>query len=80
MVRLREGVLRGPQNLTSARMVTNADTVPIAIVGAGGRMGRMLVQAVCAEGDMSVAAAVEREDAPHLGADAGTVAASARSV
>ena len=55
-------------------MVTSADTVPIAIVGAGGRMGRMLVQAVCAEGDMSVAAAVEREDDPHLGADAGTVA------
>ena len=55
-------------------MVTSADTVPIAIVGAGGRMGRMLVQAVCAEGDMSVAAAVEREDDSHVGADAGTVA------
>ena len=60
--------------MTGARVETSADTVPIAIVGAGGRMGRMLVQAVCAEADMSVAAAVEREDDPHVGADAGTVA------
>ena len=60
--------------MTGARVETSANTVPIAIVGAGGRMGRMLVQAVCAEADMSVAAAVEREDDPHVGADAGTVA------
>ena len=37
-------------------------------------MGRMLVQTVCAEEDLSVAAAVEREGDPHVGADAGTVA------
>ena len=50
------------------------DTIPIAIVGAAGRMGRMLVQAVHAEAGVTVAAAVEREDDPHIGADAGTVA------
>ena len=50
------------------------DTIPIAIAGAAGRMGRMLVQAVHAEAGMAVAAAVEREDEPHVGADAGTVA------
>ena len=60
--------------MTSASVDSGADTVPIAIVGAAGRMGRMLVQAVCAEGDMSVEAAVERQDDPHVGADAGTVA------
>ena len=50
------------------------DTIPIAIAGAAGRMGRMLVQAVHAEAGVTVAAAVEREDDPHIGADAGTVA------
>ena len=55
-------------------MDSSRDAVPIAIVGAAGRMGRMLVQTVCAEVDMAVAAAVEREDDPHVGADAGMVA------
>ena len=50
------------------------DTIQVAIAGAAGRMGRMLVQAVHAEAGTAVAAAVEREDEPHVGADAGTVA------
>ena len=50
------------------------DTIPVAIAGAAGRMGRMLVQAVHAEAGTAVAVAVEREDEPHVGADAGTVA------
>lgn len=60
--------------MTGARADSGADTAAVAIVGAAGRMGRMLVQAVCAEDDMSVAAAVEREDNPQVGVDAGTVA------
>ena len=50
------------------------DTIPVAIAGAAGRMGRMLVQAVHAEAGMTVAGAVEREGEPQVGADAGTVA------
>ena len=40
------------------------NTIPITIVGAAGRMGRMLVQAVHAEAGVAVAGAVEREDTP----------------
>lgn len=60
--------------MTDPNVASSADTIPIAIAGAAGRMGRMLVQAVCAEADMSVAAAVEREDSSFVGADAGAVA------
>ena len=55
-------------------MDSSADTLSVAIVGAAGRMGRMLVQTVHAEADISVAAAVERKDDAHVGADAGAVA------
>ena len=60
--------------MTVANDNSRADTIPVAIVGAAGRMGRMLVQTVHAETGMSVSAAVEREDAPLVGADAGAVA------
>lgn len=60
--------------MTVANDNARADTIPVAIVGAAGRMGRMLVQTVHAETGMSVSAAVEREDDPLVGADAGTVA------
>ena len=60
--------------MTVASESPGADTIPIAIVGAAGRMGRMLVQTVHAETGVSIAAAVEREDNPLVGADAGTVA------
>ncbi len=53
---------------------SEADTISVAIVGAAGRMGRMLVHAVHAEADMSVSAAVEREGDPLVGVDAGTAA------
>ena len=52
----------------------HTSTIPVAIIGAAGRMGRMLVRTVHTETDMSVSAAVEREGNPHVGADAGTVA------
>ena len=60
--------------MNSANVASDTHTIPIVIAGAAGRMGRMLVQAVCAETAMSVAAAVERADSPFVGADAGAVA------
>ena len=60
--------------MTGVPAAADPDATPIAILGAAGRMGRMLLQAVHAETGMAVAAAVERDDAPHIGADAGTVA------
>ncbi|MEO5350523.1 MAG: 4-hydroxy-tetrahydrodipicolinate reductase [Magnetococcus sp. YQC-3] len=47
----------------------------IGIIGAGGRMGRMLVQAVhAAEGQCALVAASERADSEWVGQDAGVVA------
>ena len=56
------------------RAAPDVDGMPVGIVGAAGRMGRMLVQTVAAENDLTVAAAVEREDHPCIGADAGVLA------
>ena len=53
---------------------SSSDVIPVAVLGAAGRMGRMLVQTVHAEDGMSVVAAVEREDSSFVGADAGAVA------
>ena len=60
--------------MNSASAGPSADGLPVAIIGAAGRMGRTLVRMVHAEDGMRVAAAVEREDDPHVGADAGTLA------
>ena len=60
--------------MSSASGALRADGLPVAIIGAAGRMGRTLVRMVHAEDGMRVAAAVEREDDPHVGADAGTLA------
>ncbi|HEX4870209.1 MAG TPA: 4-hydroxy-tetrahydrodipicolinate reductase [Moraxellaceae bacterium] len=46
----------------------------IAIAGAGGRMGRALVQAVAAAEGATLAAALERPDSSLIGADAGELA------
>lgn len=46
----------------------------IAIAGAGGRMGRALVQAVTAAEGATLAAAIERPGSSLLGADAGELA------
>jgi 4-hydroxy-tetrahydrodipicolinate reductase len=42
----------------------------IAIAGAGGRMGRMLIEAVVHAPDMHLAAAFDMPNSPHLGTDA----------
>lgn len=46
----------------------------IAIAGAGGRMGRALIQAVAAAEGARLAAAIERPDSSLLGSDAGELA------
>jgi 4-hydroxy-tetrahydrodipicolinate reductase len=46
----------------------------IAVAGATGRMGRMLIEATRAASDCILTAAFERTDSPALGTDAGTFA------
>lgn len=46
-------------------------TQKIAIAGATGRMGRMLIEATLAAPDLSLAAALDRAGSPDLGKDAG---------
>ncbi|CAM4416221.1 4-hydroxy-tetrahydrodipicolinate reductase [Bordetella tumbae] len=43
----------------------------IAIAGAGGRMGRMLIEAVLNASDVTLAVALDRAGSPDLGQDAG---------
>ncbi|TSE24884.1 4-hydroxy-tetrahydrodipicolinate reductase [Tepidimonas sediminis] len=47
---------------------------PIAIAGASGRMGRMLIEAVLAADDCRLSAALDRADSPALGQDAAAFA------
>jgi 4-hydroxy-tetrahydrodipicolinate reductase len=48
--------------------------IPIAVAGAAGRMGRMLIEGVAAAPDLVLAAAFERDGHPDLGRDAGELA------
>ena len=43
----------------------------VIIVGAAGRMGRMLIQTVAATDGMNLVGAIERDGAPTLGQDSG---------
>lgn len=43
----------------------------IAIAGASGRMGRMLIEAVLNDSDAQLVGALDRAGSPHLGQDAG---------
>jgi 4-hydroxy-tetrahydrodipicolinate reductase len=47
--------------------------VKIAIAGAGGRMGRTLIDAVLADGELSLVAALEMPKSPVLGTQAGGI-------
>ena len=51
-----------------------SEQIKIGVVGAGGRMGRMLVAAVAAASDMTLCGATGRPGSAHLGKDAGTLA------
>ncbi|NDY91982.1 4-hydroxy-tetrahydrodipicolinate reductase [Ideonella livida] len=50
--------------------MTSATPLRIAIAGASGRMGRMLIEAVTQSADCVLAGALDRPDSPALGADA----------
>ena len=56
--------------------LTNAapELLKIAIAGATGRMGQMLVEAVRAADDLQLSGALDREDSPAIGLDAATFA------
>src|SRR5262245_46807871 len=45
--------------------------IKLAIAGSGGRMGKMLIEAVLQAPDMQLAAALEHASSPFLGRDAG---------
>jgi len=46
----------------------------LVIVGAGGRMGKMILDLALQEGNFEIAGAIERADHPDIGKDAGLVA------
>ena len=54
------------------------EIINIGVIGAGGRMGRMLIEAVQDNPQTSLSAAIEREGSSLIGADAGEVAAIER--
>ncbi|STD25879.1 dihydrodipicolinate reductase [Enterobacter asburiae] len=51
--------------------------IRVAIAGAGGRMGRQLIQAALQMDGVALGAALEREGSSLLGTDAGELAAQA---
>ena len=53
----------------------NKKMIKVGVIGAGGRMGRMLIEAVQDNPQTTLTAAIEREGSSLVGADAGEVAA-----
>jgi 4-hydroxy-tetrahydrodipicolinate reductase len=49
-------------------------TMKIAVAGASGRMGRMLIEAIGADPDFELAGALDQPDSPSIGQDAGAFA------
>ena len=60
--------------------MTTDPLLRVAIAGATGRMGQMLIEAVRASGDCRLAGALDRADSPALGQDAGAFAGWASGV
>ena len=52
-------------------MVENMKQLKIAVAGASGRMGRMLIEAIAAAPDATLSGALDREGSPFIGSDAG---------
>ena len=48
----------------------------VAVVGAGGRMGRMLIESVLKDADLALVAAIDQAGAPAIGKDAGELVGS----
>lgn len=55
--------------------LTQHQAIKIGVIGAGGRMGRMLIEAVQDNPQTTLSAAIERQGSSLVGADAGEVAA-----
>lgn len=53
--------------------------IRVAIAGAGGRMGRQLIQAAMAMEGVQLGAALEREGSSLLGSDAGELAGAGKT-
>ncbi len=53
--------------------------IRVAIAGAGGRMGRQLIQAALGMDGVELGAALEREGSSLLGSDAGELAGVAKT-
>jgi len=53
----------------------NNKSINVGVIGAGGRMGRMLIEAVQNNSQTTLKAAIERQGSSLVGADAGEVAA-----
>ena len=56
----------------------NEEAIKVGVIGAGGRMGRMLIEAVQDNSKTTLNAAIERQGSSLVGADAGEVAAIGR--
>lgn len=56
----------------------NGQSINVGVIGAGGRMGRMLIEAVQDNAQTILSAAIERQGSSLVGADAGEVAAIGR--
>ncbi len=54
--------------------------INLAIAGAGGRMGRMLLEAAASQSDMAITGALEHAASPLVGKDAGELAGNAKGV
>jgi 4-hydroxy-tetrahydrodipicolinate reductase len=61
-------------NQQSKSEVLTTGVVSVGIHGASGRMGTRLIQLIALDPSLKLAAALEREGHPQLGADAGTLA------
>ena len=57
---------------------TKQQAIKVGVIGAGGRMGRMLIEAVQNNAKTTLNAAIERQGSSLIGADAGEVAAIGR--
>ena len=56
-------------NATTATSSSNNQRLRVAVAGASGRMGRMLIEAIAQSDDLALTAALDRPDSPALGTD-----------
>ena len=59
---------------------SSPSSLRVAIAGASGRMGHMLIEAVLASGDCQLAAALDQPGSPGLGQDAAAFLGKATGV